>query len=215
MIKPSPLRKMVIIALAIAGWGFAGQWDIQEPQGRQWGQRGDDRRGGPERDRETLERLGKRLSWWAGTPDLGTENGFLIARATELLERTRQSRGSAFQFDRLARATDVLLQAVERVFSSRKALQIDDNDKRDAAEFLQHCYFRVLQAEFFAGMSGEKEAKQYVSYTRSLYQQARSAYDARQYDRAQMLGEASSLIVAALEHVAHASLRIPDPPVIK
>jgi hypothetical protein len=54
-----------------------------------------------------------------------------------------------------------------------------------------------------------------VTLTRSLYQQARGAYDARQYDRAQMLGEASSLIVMALENIAHASLNIPDPPVIK
>ncbi len=205
----------LLIALTLTTLGLAGQTEVQDPPRGQWGQRGDGRRGGPERDKETLERLGKRLSWWSNTPEPGPENGFLLARATELLERTRQSHGNVFQFDRLARATDVLLQAIDRVFTSRKLLQIDENDKRDAAEFLQHCYFRVLQAEYFAGMSGEKEGKQYVSYTRSLYQQARSAYDARQYDRAQMLGEASSLIVAALEHVAHASLRIADPPVIK
>lgn len=162
-----------------------------------------------------LERLGKMLSWGMNVPGSSPELIFLQARASELLERTKQARENNFQFERLARATDSLLSASQRIFMSRKANQIDDNDKRDAAEFLQRCYFRVQQAEYFAGLSGEKEAKQYVIYTRSLYQQARSAYDARQYDRAQMLGDASTMIVAALENIAQALLRIPDPPVIK
>jgi hypothetical protein len=108
-----------------------------------------------------------------------------------------------------------LLRASDRIFSAHKASQMDDNDRRNAAEFLQRCYFRVQQADYFAGQSGEKDSKKYVTTTRSLYQQARSAYDAHLYDRAQMLGDASSLVVMALENIAHASLNIPDPPVIK
>ena len=73
----------------------------------------------------------------------------------------------------------------------------------------------MQQADYFAGLSGEKDAKQYLTRSRSLYQQARSAYDSRQYDRAQLLGDAASNIVTALENLAHACLRIPDPPVIK
>jgi hypothetical protein len=186
--------------------GQRGQGDPGGPDGRGWSER-------DKQDR--LDRLSKTLSWRISTPEPGPENSFLLARAGELLERTKQARANNFQFDRLARAVDTLLRASDRIFSARKASQMDENDKRDAAEFLQRCYFRVQQADYFAGLSGEKESKRYVTTTRSLYQQARSAYDAHLYDRAQMLGDASSLIVAALENIAHASLNIPDPPVIK
>lgn len=186
------------------------------PQRGDWGQRGREGRGGTDADRQsTLDRLNKMLAWRLNSPDTSSEGAFLCARAAELYERLKQSKGNSFQFDWLADATESLLRACDRIFMARKANQIDENDKRDAALKLQKCYFRILQADYFAGLGGEKDAKQYVTYSRSLYQQARSAYDAHQYDRAQMLGDASSLIVSALENIALASLRIPDPPVIK
>lgn len=207
---------MVVLTMAGGATSLAAQSDSGLPQRRGWDQKGREGRERPEHDKQaTLDRLSKMLSWGMNVPDPGPETIFLHARASELLERAKQARENNFQFDRLARATDALLGASQRIFVSRKASQIDDNDKRDAAKFLQRCYFRVQQAEYFAGLSGEKETKQYVLYTRSLYQQARSAYDARQYDRAQMLGDASSMIVTALEYIAQALLRIPDPPVIK
>jgi hypothetical protein len=207
---------MVLLALAGTATSMAARADILIPQRGGRGQKEWDRREWTEHDKqEMLDRLGKMLSWGMNVPDPGPEIAFLHARASELLERTKQARANNFQFERLARATDALLGASQRIFVSRKASQIDENDKRNAAEFLQRCYFRVQQAEYFADLSGEKEAKQYVLYTRSLYQQARSAYDARQYDRAQMLGDASFMIVTALENIAQALLRIPDPPVIK
>ena len=164
---------------------------------------------------ETLDRLNKMLAWRMNSTESGTEVVFLRARAAELLERMKQAKGNNFQFNCLASAMEALLRATNGIVMARKANQIDENDKRDAALNLQKCYFRVQQADYFGDLSGEKEAKQFVTYARSLYQQARSAYDAHQYDRAQILGDASAQIVAALENIAHASLRIPDPPIIK
>ena len=212
-IRLLPGTMMLFMALAMVGTVPAQQtpppknvWEQRKPPGRGW----------PEHSRqERLDFLAKMLAWQTNLPDPCPESTFLHARAAELLERARQARTSDFQFDRLADATDDLLRASDRIVRSRKAVQIDDNEKRDAAVFLQRCYFRAQQAAYFAELSGEKESKQYVTYARSLYQQSRSAYDARQYDRAQMLGDASSLIVSALEDIAHASLRVPDPPVIK
>jgi hypothetical protein len=187
-----------------------------DPCRGQRGQRGRDSRDWGQRSpQERLDFLAKMLSWRQNAADPSPENAFLNARAAELLERAKRARGNTFQFDRLANATDNLLRASDRIASARKAGQANESDKRDAALLLQKCYFRAQQVEYFAGISGEKEAKQYVTHVRSLYQQARSAYDGHQYDRAQMLGEASSLIVMALENIAHASLRVPDPPVIK
>lgn len=219
MLKMDLLPKAVLLALTGVALAQAVPFGAQFPQR---GPRGQSDQGGPEgrgwserEKQDRLDRLTKSLAWWVNSPDPGVENVFLHSRATDLLERTKQARGNNFQFDQLARAVEALLRASERIFGAQKATKIDDDDKRHAAEFLQRCYFRVQQADYFAGLSGEKDTKKYVTYTRSLYQQARSAYDARQYDRAQMLGDASSLIVAALENIAHASLNIPDPPVIK
>lgn len=219
MLKMDLLPIAVLLAVTGVALAQAPVFDGRIPQRGSRGQsdqRGSDARVWSERDKqERLDRLTKSLAWWVNSPDPGVENVFLHAHAADLLERTKQARGNNFQFDRLARAVEALLRASERVFGAQKAVAIDDNDKRNAAEFLQRCYFRVQQADYFAGLSGEKDSKKYVTYARSLYQQARSAYDARQYDRAQMLGDGSSLIVSALENIAHASLNIPDPPVIK
>jgi hypothetical protein len=199
-----------------AASSVAWQRDVGPPQRGGWDQRGRDGRGWDTHDkRRTLERLAKTLAGHAKVPGSCPETIFLQARATDLLERTRQAQANDFQFDRLARATDALLRAMERIDESRKTDWAEEEGRRQAAEFLQRCYFRAQQAEYFGGTSGEKEARQYIVYARSLYQQARSAYDARLYAKAQMLGDASSLIVAALENIAHASLKIADPPIIK
>jgi hypothetical protein len=202
---------MLFMAVPLAAAGL-----LPGAQHDQRGQRDRGSRGWPERSKqERLDSLAKMLSWRTNAPDSPAECAFLNARAGELLERAKLARGNDFQFDRLATATDNLLRASDCIFSARKYVRVDENEKRDAALLLQKCYFRVQQAEYFADISGEKEAKQYVTVARSIYQQARSAYDTHQYDRARMLGEASSLVVMALENIAHASLKIPDPPVIK
>ncbi len=186
------------------------------PQRGDWDQRARGSHSTTEAEKQaTVERLGKMLAWRTNSADTSSEAVFLCARATEILERLKQAKGNNFQFDQLASATEALLRAGDLIFRAKRASRIDENDKRDAALNLPRCYFRMRQADYFADLSGEKEAKQYVTFSRSLYQQARSAYDAQLYDRAQMMGDASSLIVMALENLAHASLRIPDPPVIK
>jgi len=220
------LQMKIPVRVALRGWVIAMLFLAQAAiSGAQYPPRGNrglgdpggpDGRGWSERDKQDrLDRLNKTMAWQVGLADPGPENSFLHARAGELIERTKQAKSNNFQFDRLSRAVDALLRASDRIFGARKASMTDEDDKRNAAEFLQRCYFRIQQAEYFAGLSGEKESKKYMTTTRSLYQQARSAYDAHQYDRAQMLGDASSLVVSALENIAHASLNIPDPPVIK
>jgi len=207
--------KTVTVVLALAS-AFPGKAMQPEVRRGQRGQRGNDSREWTEnRKQEGLEFLAKVHGQRVKDPEPGPENIFLHLRASELMERMKQPQANSFQFDRLFRATDSLLRASERITHARRNGGIDDDEKRDAALFLQRCYFRVQQAEYFAGLSGEKEAKQYVTHARGLYQQARSAYDARQYGKARMLGDASSLIAAALENIAQASLRIPDPPIIK
>ena len=146
---------------------------------------------------------------------MGDDNEFLHDRAAELVERVRKKQENDFEFHRLAGAADALLEASERIFDSRKHRSHSRESQRDAAMALQRYYFRSQQAEYFAELSQEPEADAYVQHCRRLYQEARSAYDAEEFKRAKLLGEASALIVRALENIAQASVHIPEPPVIK
>jgi hypothetical protein len=158
-----------------------------------------------------LEETGKRLERAKGVSQPGPEIELLNARASELLDKAKQSRDNPFRFGRFLNASNALLKAAEDLFWIRKLDHTaQEQDYWGSAFMLQGCYFRVRQADYFAEMSGDKNSEQYVTLARSLYQQARSAYDAREYQRAWLLGDASSVIVFALESIAQASVRIPD-----
>ncbi len=170
----------------------------------------------PKRERkqeEKLEEMSRKLNRRLTRSGAAPEHDFLHARAAAILERARGARADDYVFDRLLRAADDLLEASEELFESRTpARQPADASQREAALDLQRYYFRVRQAEYFAELSREPDAHLYVQHARSLYQQARRAYDAQQYRRAQKLGEAAGEIVSALEKLAQAAVRIPEPP---
>jgi hypothetical protein len=160
---------------------------------------------------ETAKRLEKSKSLGPSTPEIE----FLHARASELLERAKLSRENYFRFGRYIAATNALLEAGDKLFWLRKIERVpQEQDYWDAGPVLQFCHFRVKQADFFAPRSGEKNSDQYVIWSRSLYQQARSANDAREYQRARLLGDASSFIVLALEFIVQAAF-MPDAPIPK
>lgn len=165
------------------------------------------------KQQEKLEELERKLARRQAQAGAAPEHSFLHSRAAAVLERARQARKDAYVFDRLLRAADDLLEASEELFESRQAApEGREDEQREAALELQRYYFRVRQADYFGGMSREPDAGLYVQHARSLYQQARSAYDARQYRRARKLGEAAEEIVSALEKLAQAAVRIPEPP---
>jgi hypothetical protein len=162
-----------------------------------------------EKLQEMSRKLHRRLTRSGAAP----EHDFLHARVAAILERARGARADDYVFDRLLRAADDLLEASEELFESRTPeRQPPDASQREAALDLQRYYFRVRQADYFAKLSREPDARLYVQHARSLYQQARRAYDAQQYRRARKLGEAAAEIVSALEKLAQAAVRIPEPP---
>jgi hypothetical protein len=141
----------------------------------------------------------------------GPELEFLNSRAADLLERAKSSRDNFYRFGRFIAAANALLEASDRMVWLRKADRSpQEQDFWGAGFMLPNCYFRVRQAEFFATMSGEKNSEQYVTWSKSFYQQARVAFDAHEYQRARLYGDASSFIVFALECIAQASIQMPD-----
>lgn len=162
-----------------------------------------------ERLRELSRKLARRLAMDAPEPD----HRFLHEQASLLLERTKQARGNDYHFDRLARATDALLEASERLFDARTARDNESQDKERerASRELQRDYFRVRQAEYFAGLR-KADSSAYLDLSRRLYHRARAAYDERQYTRARKLGDAASLVARGLDYLAQDEVPDIDPP---
>ncbi len=163
-----------------------------------------------------VEEATKRLEKAKSISQPGPELEFLHSKASELLERAKASRENYFRFGRFIAATNALLEASDRIVWSRRIERTpQERDYWGAGLFLPGCYFRVRQAEFFASLINEKNTDQYVTWSKSLYQQARGALDAREYQRARLLGDASSFIVFALESIAQAMVQMPETPVIR
>lgn len=177
---------------------------------------GKQRRSELERQQERIRELRKKLARRNSLASPSEEQKFLHARAAALLERLKPPVQDGYAFGRISRAADDLLEASEEIAESREPeSRREQGDREEASRDLQRYYFRVQQAEYFAGLSGESDAAEYVKHSRALYQQGRSAYDAGQYRRARKLGEAAALVVSALERLAQARLSAAEPPRLK
>ncbi len=193
------MSRRVVIWLAAAALAVAA--GAQKESKREKKQR--------EKIEDLSEKLGRRLRYPEPTP----EQTYLHKQAAALLDRVKAASHDDYRFDRLARAADALLEASEEILDARRTEQEEDeDDRREAALDLQRDYFRIQQADYFAKLSGEPEAGTYIKHARALYQQARQAFDAGEYDRAETLGDAASYIVRALEYLAQAAIGVPEPP---
>jgi hypothetical protein len=159
----------------------------------------------------SLKETGKKLDVVKDISKPGPDIEFLYSRASDLLKRSSQERDNFFRCERLVTATNALLDAAYGIYSSRKA----DRTAQDfwsVGKSLPGLHFRVQQAGYFASISGDKNSEQYVTLARSVYQQARSAYDAHEYQKAKYLADASWGIVTALESIAQAAIPAPTHP---
>ena len=138
----------------------------------------------------------------------------LMESAADLIGKAKSTQGNQFQHGRRLLAANAMMDAADRVLLTVKTERnSDENDFRRAGFVLQGCYFRMRQADYFAGIIDDKKSDQYVKLASSLYQQGRSAYDAKEYGKARLLGDASTSVVFALECMAQAAT--PDPHIYK
>ncbi|HYI95901.1 MAG TPA: hypothetical protein VEX68_20335 [Bryobacteraceae bacterium] len=182
--------------------------------------------GDDEKDRERAERRLRNLETRANgvaAAAVGAEHaGFLQRETRRLLKRCREHALSSYEFDRLLEAMDDLLDVRDDLHAAARQKPETGTDKREetekrsvTAKRLERAYFRVQQAEYFARLSAEKQAPEYITLSRQIYQRARAAYDARDYGRAMKLASASGEMVNVLENLAQAAVRRPEPPILK
>jgi len=195
---------MLPVIIALAGDGLLRADDDQKDRHR------------AERRLSSLETRAKKFTT---APDSTELSGFLQQETLRLIERCRALLpSSSYQFDRILEATDDLLDSREELQAAdRRQAPSEKEEKaqRDTARHLERAYFRVQQADYFARLSGDKHAPEYITFSRQLYQRARAAYDEREYHRANRLASASSELVSVLENLAQAAVRKPVPPELK
>jgi hypothetical protein len=168
-----------------------------------------------QRKEENLRENVERLSRLTSVPNLVQENRFLHDQASSLLERSRQAPAGSYLLDRLESAIDDLLDASEHIRESaqdRPVRNADPEENRRIARDLERTYFRITQGDYFARQSQESNAGEYVLTARRLYQQARASYDAADYRRARLLGQAAHEVISGLESLAQAAVPVPEPP---
>ena len=160
--------------------------------------------------RERAERLPK--------PSSGDEIASFLAKDTErLMKRCRSMKTGSYEQRRILEALDDLLDARDDLIQARSPVskEKDGPERGDTARRLERVYFRLQHGEYFAELSRDLQAAEYVRRSRQLYQLARSAYDRGEYLRASRLASAANELVNVLENLAQASVRHPDPPVLK
>jgi hypothetical protein len=169
-----------------------------------------------ERKLKDLDELSSRLNRFASDPEASEEQRFLHERVQELMERARAAEAGSYLFGRLEEAIDGFLDASDELRDARREPPNDDDDERDAqqrtARDLEQTYFRVRQGDYFARQSGDSQGNSYAQMAQRLYQQARAAYDVKQYRRARNLADAAREVIEGLENLAQAAVRIPEPP---
>jgi hypothetical protein len=171
-----------------------------------------------QKHRERIEELQKKLVRRKAHPNPTAETAFLHQQAELLIRAAAGAPQQEYQFNRIARAADDLLECTERIFRAGAPPKRHENNedpeerRREAARDLQKHYFRLQQADYFARLSGDAHSADYIRISRALYQQARAAYDKRLYQKAEDLGSAAARIVSALENLAQARVNVPDPP---
>ena len=166
------------------------------------------------RDRQIkeLNESSSRLNRYATNGVSTPEREFIHERVTELLNRARKSVDDNYLFGRLIAAMDDFLDASEQIEDAAEDGPSREDTQERAARELENTYFDLMQGEHFARQSGDPHADEYVRIGRSLYQNARAAYEREEYAKARDLGEAAREIVAGLESLAQAAVRVPTPP---
>lgn len=187
-------RTILLIAAAVFGCALAGADDRREKQIKE------------------LNQYSSRLNKAATSSATSEEREFLHERVSELLNRARKSTDDRYLFGRLLAAADDFLDASDQIEEAIEGSPRNSDTQERAARELENTYFDLMQGEHFARQSGDPRSKEYIRTGRRLYQSARAAYEKEAYARARDLGEAAREIVAGLESLAQAAVRIPTPP---
>jgi hypothetical protein len=138
----------------------------------------------------------------------------LLAIARRTLDRADQKAQAKdlLATDRLIAAVDAFLHAAEQPSHLAGGPKGPVPQAREVADHLQRVYFRLEQADFFAGSSGEADAESLPALARKSYEHARKAYDSGRWFAADEYAKSADDTIRGLENLAQAAVPEPPPP---
>lgn len=161
-----------------------------------------------------LERLEKvRRQVEEVKPD-GPDVDVLVKAAYRALENAseRARAKDYFGADRCIAAGDAFRHAAEHPTHVTEGPKGPAPQVREIAEHLQRVYFRLQQAEYFAGASGDLDARSLPPLARKFYEDARKAYDTGNWFSADEYAKSAEDTIRGLENLAQAAAPEPPPP---
>ena len=142
-----------------------------------------------------------------------TAQGLISAAQRELERAQEKLQGNElYAADRLQSAADAFAHAAEHSLHLAEGPNGPVPQPREIADHLQHVYFRLQQADFFASASGESEAKPLPGLARKYYEEARKAYDSGGRFAADEYAKSADDTIRGLENLAQAAVPEPTPP---
>jgi hypothetical protein len=117
-----------------------------------------------------------------------------------------------FGADRRIAAADAFRRAAEHPMHVTEGPRGPVPQAPEIADHLQRVYFRLQQAEYFAGASGDPDAKALPPVARRFYDEARKAYDSGNWFTADEYAKSADDTIHGLENLAQAAAPAPPPP---
>ena len=142
----------------------------------------------------------------------GEEDQILVAEVQRILNKAdeRLRTNELIAADRLVAASDAFLRASEHSQHLRESPRGPVPREAEIADHLQHVYFRLPQADYFARSTGE-DAEHLPELARKFYERALQAYDRRDWRAADEFAKSADDTIRGLENLAQAATPPPRP----
>ncbi len=138
----------------------------------------------------------------------------LLAVARRSLDKAEEKAHSndLFVAHRLIAASDAFLHAAGHSQLLEEGPRGPGLQTQEIAEHLQHIYFRLQQADYFAQSSGNPGAMPFPGLARKFYERALQAYDRGDWFAADQYAKTSHDTIHGLENLAQAATALPPRP---
>lgn len=139
------------------------------------------------------------------------DDEILVAEARRLLTKgeERLRANDVIVADRLVAASDAFVHATEHSRHLQQGPRGRLPQPTQIAGHLQHVYFHLQQADYFAGTIGDQDAKRFPGLARKFYERALQAYDRGDWRAAEEFAKSADDSIRGLENLAQAATPAP------
>ena len=135
-----------------------------------------------------------------------SDDEILVAEARRLLPKVeeRLRANEVIVADRLVAASDAFVHATEHSRHLQEGPRGRLPQPTGIAGHLQHVYFHLQEADYFARTSGDEDAQRFPGLARKFYERALQAYDREDWQAAEEFAKSADDTIRGLENLAQA-----------